>query len=84
MSQYIYTFQWLNEEKLIPRVLSLFSPDGGGSEPGNAGFLLVVTLNALFSLVRLRLPVRAARQRGSAAGRDHPELPGLSAGHSPG
>lgn len=41
---------WLNEEKLIQRVLSLFSPDGGGSELGsgcrleqhdNAGQLLV-------------------------------------------
>merc|ERR1719410_2139251 len=43
---------WLNEEKLIERVLSLFSPDGGGPEAGsscvsgpeqhdNAGQLLV-------------------------------------------
>ena len=45
-----YVFQWLNEEKLIQRVLSLFSPDGGGSEQSsgcrseqhdNAGQLLV-------------------------------------------
>ena len=38
-------FQWLNDEKLIQRVLSLFSPDGGGAadpeQQDNAGQLLV-------------------------------------------
>ena len=42
-------FQWLNEEKLIHRILSQFSPEGGGQESGvtrheqhdNAGQLLV-------------------------------------------
>ena len=45
-----FLFQWLNEEKLIQRVLSLFSPDGGGEDKSisgrseqhdNAGQLLV-------------------------------------------
>jgi len=42
MENKINILSWLNEEKLIQRVLSLFSPDGGGSEQhDNAGQLLV-------------------------------------------